>query len=102
VSKIGDSAFAGCSELKSVIIPTSGVTEIGSCAFAESGLISITIPKDVLYIGSEAFFGCKNLTSVKIVNGETKQGDDLFVGCTSLIRVTLDGNPVGFETTHLK
>ena len=62
VTRIGDSAFFGCSGLTSVTIP-SGVTSIGGWAFYGcSGLTSITIPNSVTSISFEAFKGCSNLT----------------------------------------
>ena len=58
VTEIGESAFEGCSALKSITIPNS-VTEIGGEAFKGcSSLESITIPNSITYIGSSAFEGC--------------------------------------------
>ncbi|MBQ9641724.1 MAG: leucine-rich repeat domain-containing protein [Bacteroidaceae bacterium] len=58
VTSIGENAFAHCSGLTSVTIP-SGVTAIGSYAFNNcSGLISITIPSGVTAIERSAFSGC--------------------------------------------
>ena len=60
VAKIGDSAFAGCSNLTNVII-SEGVTSIGNFAFSScDGLTSITIPDSVTEIGSNPF-GCANI-----------------------------------------
>ena len=62
VTKIGGSAFAGCTGLTSVTIP-AGVTEIGVFAFYRcTGLTSVTIPADVKEIGMDAFNGCRQLT----------------------------------------
>ena len=58
ISKIGDGAFFGCSNLSSITIP-EGVTQIGGGAFSEcSSLSSITIPDGVTQIGGFAFSGC--------------------------------------------
>jgi hypothetical protein len=47
-----------------VTIP-EGVTEIGSCAFADcTKLTSVTIPSSVTTIGSWAFAGCSSLSTV--------------------------------------
>ena len=55
LSRIGRSAFAGCTSLTSVIIPNS-VTSIGEQAFFYcSALASIEIPNSVTEIGRDAF-----------------------------------------------
>lgn len=66
VTSIGNHAFYGCSEIKSVKIPSS-VKKIGRGAFYGcSGLTSIKIPMSVREIGDEAFKDCIGLTSVEI------------------------------------
>ena len=60
VTKIGNSAFYGCTGLISVIIG-NGVTSIGESAFAEcTKLVSVTIPSSITYIGDYAFLSCGN------------------------------------------
>lgn len=65
LQKISDHMLGSCTSLASITIPAS-VTEIGSQAFAESGLTSITIPSTVTTLGSSAFEGCESLTSMDI------------------------------------
>ena len=64
VTRIGGSAFDGCSGLTSVSIP-DGVREIALNAFLGcKGLTSVTIPGSVNYIGDSAFGGCTNLNNI--------------------------------------
>ena len=66
VVEIKSSAFNGCANLTSIIIPDS-VTSIGDFAFENcSGLTSITIPDSVTSIGDHAFYNCSSLTSITV------------------------------------
>ena len=99
VTSIGDEAFAGCSGLTSVTIPT-GVTSIGSVAFLGcSGLTSVTIPNSVTSIGDDAFYGCSSLTSVTLGNSVTSIGDHAFRYCSSL--TTLNFNALNCQDFSL-
>ena len=56
VTSIGDSAFGGCENLISIIIPNS-IVSIGESAFEYcTSLTSIMIPDSVTSIGDYAFF----------------------------------------------
>ena len=114
VTSIGNYAFADCSSLTSITIPSS-VTSIGFEAFLGcSGLTSITIPNSVTSIRHFAFWGCSGLTSVTIGNGVTSIGDGAFYNCSSLTSVhitdvlswcniafsTYDSNPLA-NANHL-
>ena len=61
---ISSGAFAGCSSLKSLVIP-NGLEYVGYSAFADcENLATIVIPNTVKEIGSEAFSNCMSLYSV--------------------------------------
>lgn len=89
VTIIGDSAFAFCSALISVVIPDS-VTSIGSYAFGNCiWLTSITIGKGVTSIGDHAFYYCRGLESITIQDSVTRIGDAAFEGCSGLTSITI-------------
>lgn len=89
VTSIGSWAFAECTSLKSVTIPSS-VTSIGNYAFYGcSGLTSITIPESVTTIGESAFSRCTSFKSVIIPESVTSVGGNAFFGCSALTSVTI-------------
>ncbi len=78
VSRIGSSAFKGCSTLENITIPDS-VSEIGEYAFSDcSSLTSVTIPNSVTSIESYAFYLCGNLKGVIIGTGIKEIGNRAF------------------------
>jgi len=92
VTKIDSTAFAFCTSLTSLVIPSS-VTSIGIYAFDGcTSLASITIPSSVTSIEYGAFSNCSSLTSITIPRGIASFGDWMFYGCTSLIRINVLGN----------
>ena len=81
--------IAGCN---GTIIP-SGVTSVGSCAFSGcTNLSSITIPEGVTSVGGAVFINCTNLSSVTISKSVTNIGDDPFYGCVNLAEIKVDSN----------
>ena len=60
VVSIGNSAFANCTKLASVILPNS-LTSIATYAFYECPLTAITIPKNVTSIHNFSFHSCSKL-----------------------------------------
>ena len=54
----------------SVTIP-EGVAEIGGRAFRGKPITSVHLPKAMKAIGSEAFYGCRSLSSINIPDSVT-------------------------------
>ena len=87
VVAIGTNAFYNTS-LTSVTIPNT-VTTIGANAFYNTGLTSVTIPSSVTTIADSAFQICTSLTSVTIPNSVTTIGGLAFQGCSKLASATI-------------
>ena len=67
INDIRSQAFANCSALTSITIPSNSVTSIGSWAFLNcSALKSIIVPKSTITIGEGAFKGCNSLESMTL------------------------------------
>ena len=79
------------SSIKQVVFITgSSIVYIGSNAFQDCyNLTSVTIPNSVTTIGTSAFEGCRNLTSITIPDSVTTIGDFAFEGCSSLNSITI-------------
>lgn len=89
ITEIPDIAFASCTLLTGIKLPSS-ITNIGIGAFAACNILtSITIPEGVTSIGDRAFYGCSGLVSVVILEGVTSIGEQAFDWCSGLTNITL-------------
>ena len=75
---VGDKA--NHQEVTDVVVP-KGVTEIHAYAFYNSPVKSVSLPSTVTSIGTEAFRGCTELTTLKFANGLQKIGYRAFIDC---------------------
>ncbi|MBO5881907.1 MAG: leucine-rich repeat protein [Alistipes sp.] len=119
VTKIGEDAFADCSNLTSITIPNSVTSvevfsfyacnslvefegkfasEDGKCLIVDNTLIAFaigcdvteyTIPNNVIEIVECVFGSCSSLTNVIIPNSVTKIGEAAFAGCDSLAGIII-------------
>lgn len=87
---VQNAGFYECQALKTIEIPDS-VETIGSYAFYNSGLTSLTIPSSVKAIRNDACWKCDDLESVNfnLATQLTSIGDYAFQGATALTSVTL-------------
>ena len=69
VTTIGQSAFAYCYKMKSVVLP-EGLVDIGPGAFWRCGLESVRLPSTILYIEENAFSMCQQMKEV-VFTGES-------------------------------
>ena len=88
ITRIGDSAFQGCSGLTKLTLPNS-VTSIGESAFRGCrGLTELTLPNSITSIGDYAFYSCRGLTELTLSNSLTSIGKYAFKGCIGLEKIT--------------
>lgn len=77
----------------SVSIPSTlggaTVTAIGSYAFEDAAITSVSVPSTVVSIGNGAFSNCTSLTSVTLPSGLNSMGTAVFKGCTKLSQVNI-------------
>ena len=83
VTNIGKIAFNGCTSLKSATL-SKNLTTIGEKAFANTALITITIPGFVTEINAGAFYDISSLESVTFLGEAPSFGSGVFNGCENL------------------
>jgi hypothetical protein len=111
VASIGSGAFAACTALTAITVDTNNLfySSLNGVLFdiSQSLLIdfpgaiggSYTIPASVGFIGSNAFQGCANLTSVTVPASVTNIGDSAFTNCSNLAGVYFQGNAPTADST---
>ena len=89
VTRIGYSAFNGCTGLTDIVFPES-LRIIDDYAFRNcSSLTELDINNNITYIGEGAFEDCTSLVRVHIPDSVTSIVYYAFSGCSSLVEVTI-------------
>ena len=70
------------------------VTEIGEGCFAETAVVSVTVPDSILVIENNAFAKCAALTSVTLPEQMLYMGYQVFSECTALKEITLPASGI--------
>ena len=73
LEEIKAQAFVNCTGLKQDIVLPETLTSLGVKSFYNSGITSVHIPSEIIAIGDDTFYDCKNLTSVSFDDGCTLQ-----------------------------
>lgn len=100
VTMIGEGAFAGCVNLKTVGLSATKIDQIANETFDGCvNLIAITsLPDTVVSVGNFAFRNCTSLDAFTIGPNMTSIAGDAFEGCTGLIAMDVDGENEMFST----
>ena len=84
VTRIGQQAFNGCTNLALTSLP-SGLTRIDSSAFSSCTNLALTsLPSGLTSIGNNVFSYCTNLALTSLPSGVTSIGNRAFSGCISI------------------
>lgn len=89
VKYIGFAAFSGNKDISVVDIKEGDMISIGMYAFANSSLISISLPENIERIGSSCFWNCTSLRKID-VHCNIDNLSLTFDGCTSLEKVVIE------------
>lgn len=89
IKSIGSHAFSYCTALKSVQFEAP-IESIGAGAFLEClELGEVELPASIISIGTAAFLGCAKWETVKLGNSVVSIGENAFALCKNLKSVTI-------------
>ena len=91
LTRFGNNAFQGCTNLTNVTLNLTSLTSIGNSSFKDcSKLPNITIPGSVTLVGVNAFQNCTGLTSVNCVGTSTGLSTDSFLNTPSINQTSIN------------
>ena len=91
VTSLGKECFMNCTDLKDVRL-SKGLTTIPYCAFQNTAIENIIIPKNIVSLEEGAFYQCYKLKTVVIPEGVLSLGDYVFADCRLLTEIKMPAN----------
>ena len=92
--------FDGCSNLKSIKLPSS-LTTIDTWAFYGcSNLTNVELPTSVTTIGSTVFYNCRSLSNITIPRYVSSIGSGCFQGCSSLTQINVNSYNSNYSSVN--
>ena len=79
LTRIGESAFEGCSSLAKIDFP-EGLARIGGRCFYKGGLEEVVLPASVRVVEASALENCTRLRSARLNEGLERLGERAFAG----------------------
>lgn len=102
LTEIGDSAFAGCTNITDLVLPVSIKKLNFGCFQNCTSLMDLTIYASINTIPNQAFYNCTALNNVNIHNNITTIGNFAFANCTSLKKIVLSKNVTSIAASAFK
>lgn len=103
VETVSENLMQSITPLLRVNFLGTATTSIGSQAFKGCrNLSTITLPEGVETIGASAFSGCTSLSSVTFPSSLTTIGSNAFNGCTSLGQITIPNGVTTIRSSAFK
>ena len=96
MKEICDGAFENCINLKAVSFPKQ-LERLGSAAFKNTGLKTVTIPTSVYWVGEELFANCKDIDNIEIPSNIDRISKGMFEGCENLKKISFTDNLLEIE-----
>lgn len=102
VTSIGRNAFARCSSITNITIPST-VTSIKHQAFALcENLTNIELPDEITTLESYTFYGCSSLKEINIPTGITSIASNTLENCESLKSIIIPSNITSIDNNAFK
>lgn len=108
VNKIGSGVFAYCENLSSITVDKNNQTydsrnDCNAIIYTAtntllSGCKSTIIPASVIVLGYQAFWGCKNLSSITIPKEITKIESNAFEDCSGLNSIVVENENLVYDS----
>ena len=90
--------YLGNDEVVNIPAEIEGKPAVIVSGFSKTNVKSVTIPDGVTEIGNEAFYWCKELTTVEIPDSVTRIGQRAFTQCEKLQNVRIPDGVTKIET----
>ncbi len=92
LEEIGESAFFSCSSLETVNFST-GLRSIGEMAFGSTAIRELSLPEGVVNLSRSSFSPCRQLEKLTLPESLENIGPFAFSNCTRLSQITFNNGP---------
>ena len=91
--------YIGGQQITDYLVIPSALSNIGSYAFYQNGMQSVTIPSNVSMVQAHSFESCGNLVEVIISDGVLSIGENAFANNDNLTKVVIPESVISIDNT---